>query len=276
MKPSDNQTSRASDSLFAEADVTHSVEAVKLCWEMEKTRRRRLLLRVVLPLLLLLLVGGVYVLARSDVGKQLLNGQFGHSHAGGCCGSDVPADTTTAKPGRFEGYDGAKIKILAVIPGGTPRYEDFNRVLFDAIDNKPSEFHLQLVDLFDLTEESAKELVGAYCTAIVINGQKEFPLPDDQGGTRTVSFMETVNPNLSALDLVAVLNKLHAEQYGPSSKPVVILPEKPQEHDHEAEAVKQDPLPKVVPANHDAEEGGDVDGAVPVIRLTLPTMKAHE
>ena len=50
MDTSDKQSQRSSDSLFAERDVTHSVEAVKLCWEMEKARRRRLLLRVVLPM----------------------------------------------------------------------------------------------------------------------------------------------------------------------------------------------------------------------------------
>lgn len=177
-------------------------------------------------------------------------------------------------PGRFEGYEGAKIKILAIIPGGTPRYGDFTRVLLDAIDNKPSEFHVQLIDLFDLNEESAKELVGAYCTAIVINDQREFTVPDGDGGTRAVTFMENVNQDLSAQDLVTVLNQLHAEHYGPSVKPVVTLPAR----EPEPEAVKSDPLPKVVPANHVHDEGADeaADGDAPVIRLTLPTMKAGE
>lgn len=281
MDTSDKQSQRSSDSLFAERDVTHSVEAVKLCWEMEKTRRRRLLLRVVLPILLVIMVVSVYMLMRSDFGKQLFSG---HSHSGGCCGSDTPGAENAADhqgPGRFEGYAGAKIKILAIIPGGTPRYGDFTRVLLDAVDNKPSEFHVQLVDLFDLNEDSAKELVGAYCTAIVINGQKEFAVSDGAGATRQVTFMENVNQNLSAQDLVTVLNQLHAEYYGPSAKPVVTLPEPQPEPVAEAEAAPRDPLPKVVPAHHvhdddAADPAGAADGDVPVIRLPLPTMKARE
>jgi len=274
MDTSDKQSQRSSDSLFAERDVTHSVEAVKLCWEMEKARRRRLLLRVVLPIMLVVMGVAVYMLTRSEFGKQLFSG---HSHSGGCCGSDGPMAENAADykgPGRFEGYEGAKIKILAIIPGGTPRYGDFTRVLLDAIDNKPSEFHVQLIDLFDLNEESAKELVGAYCTAIVINDQREFTVPDGDGGTRAVTFMENVNQDLSAQDLVTVLNQLHAEHYGPSVKPVVTLPAR----EPEPEAVKSDPLPKVVPANHVHDEGADeaADGDAPVIRLTLPTMKAGE
>lgn len=282
MDTSDKQSQRTSDSLFSKHDVTRSVEAVKLCWEMEKARRRRLILRIILPILLFVLVAAAYSLMRSDFGKQLFSSHRhsdAHDHSGACCDDDAHLAGGSCGccqgPGRSEGYEGAKIKVLAVIPGGTPRYDDFTRVLLDAVDNKPSEFHVRLVDLFDLEEESAKELVGAYCTAIVINDQKEFTVPDGDGATRTVSFMENVNRNLSARDLVTVLNQLHAEHYGPSPKPVVTLPEPDPDH-HHADASEQ--LPKVVPANHthddDAERAADAD--LPVIRLTLPTMKARE
>jgi len=244
---------------------------------MEKARRRRILLRVILPILLVVMGVAVYMLTRSDFVRQLFSG---HSHSGGCCESGElmagDGDGSFRGPGRFEGYEAAKIKILAIIPGATPRYGDFTRVLHDAIDNKPSEFYVQHIDLFDLNEESAAELVGAYCTAIVINGQKEFTVPDGKGGTRTVTFMENVNPDLSAPDLVTVLNQLHAEHYGPSAKPVVTLPEK--EPDAESEAVARDLLPKVVPADQAQTDtaADSADGAAPVIRLTLPAMKAGE
>ena len=73
-----------------------------------------------------------------------------------------------------------------------------------------------------------------------------------------------------------MLNQLHAEHYGPSAKPVGTLPAPAPAL--EPEAVKIDPLPKVVPANHVHDEGADeaADGDAPVIRLTLPTMKAGE
>ncbi|MGI5924229.1 MAG: hypothetical protein ACOX9E_09820 [Lentisphaeria bacterium] len=279
MDASDKQSQRSSDSLFSQHDVTRSVEAVKICWEMEKARRRRLILRIILPILLLALVATAYSLMRSDFGKQLFSSR---SHSGDHRHSGSDADPVEGScgccrgPGRSEGYEGAKIKVLAVIPGGTPRYGDLMRVLLDAVDNKPSEFHVRLVDLFDLNEESAEELIGDYCTAIVINGQKEFTVPAGDGTTRTVSFMENVNQNLSAQDLVTVLNQLHAEHYGPSPKPVVTLPEP--EPDPHAEAAASERLPMVIPANHahddDAERAADAD--LPVIRLTLPTMKARE
>lgn len=277
MDASDKQSQRSSDSLFSQHDVTRSVEAVKICWEMEKARRRRLILRIILPILLLVLVATAYSLMRSDFGKQLFSSR---SHSGACCNSDAdPVEGSCGccrGPGRSEGYEGAKIKVLAVIPGGTPRYGDLMRVLFDAVDNKPSEFHVRLVDLFDLNEESAEELIGDYCTAIIINGQKEFTVPDSDGGTRIVSFMENVNQNLSAQDLVTVLNQLHAEHYGPSPKPVVTLPEP--EPDPHAEAAAGERLPKVIPADHAHDDGAEraADADLPVIRLTLPTMKARE
>jgi hypothetical protein len=272
MDSSQKQTQRSSDSLFDERDVTHSVETVKLCWEMEKARRRRVLLRVLLPLLLLLLAAGLYLLMRADFGRQLFSR---HKHSNGSCSSELPDSTGDPLQGlgRKEGYDGAKIKVLAVIPGGTPQYADIMQVLRDAIDNKPSEFQVYFVDLFDLEEEDAEQLLGAYCAAIDINGQTEFTVPDEEGGTRSVSFLENINPKLSAPDLVTVLNQLHTQHYGPSLKPAVILPEK----EPEPEGSAREALPRVVPENHPPdEESAAAESDVPVIRLPLPTMKADE
>lgn len=262
----ESKQAKASETLFDQeipsaGDILHSVATVEACWALEKARRRRLMLKYGLPAVVLMTALALLAAWHFKVFP------FAEKPAWLTAPELPPEGDPAALVERTEGNPEAKIKIVVTRPAGRGLDENVSRILHEAIDVKPSEFHLEYHLADKLPKEEREALMEYEGHSISINGKTSFAFGDPSRPDRSVSLMGHSPMFFTPQDLLEVINLVHREVYGPTEKPVLDMEALGLAPAAEpASAPGHDPLPKIV------VEGGEQGD----IKLRLPEIKVEE
>lgn len=211
---------RSSGSLFSSNtntptdDVRHDINTVHGAWSHESRRRTRRALVFLIPGFIIAL--GIYAFLAYNC-DDIPGYEIFHPIPEPPQNSilDLGGETYTVPANSF-GFPEAKVKI-SLVASLAP--EKLLKILHMAVDDKPSEIFVELVDTKDVPQDELGRLRDNDSCRLTINGQTQFTLGTGKDA-QTIYIDLPIDAGYRPVDLQAVIRQVHEKEYGPTPYPV--------------------------------------------------------